>query len=136
MPVWLQQQSFNYFNGVLHMDLVDLSISWLVTASSLLVISQTPIGVEIDSTPKAFISAAVLGIVAAVVRPILGLVFAIPNLLTFNLFSGVTTFIITAATFALAAYLVKGFRLRLGIWSAVLGALALSVVSNLIYNFV
>ena len=118
------------------MDLVDLSISWLVTASSLLVISQTPIGVEIDSTPKAFISAAVLGIVAAVVRPILGLVFAIPNLLTFNLFSGVTTFIITAATFALAAYLVKGFRLRLGIWSAVLGALALSVVSNLIYNFV
>jgi uncharacterized membrane protein YvlD (DUF360 family) len=26
--------------------------------------------------------------------------------------------------------------LRLGIWSAVIGALALSLVSNLIYNFV
>ena len=118
------------------MDFVDLLIAWLVTASSLLIITQLPVGVEIDSTPKAFISAAVLGIVAAIVRPILGLVFFIPNLLTFNLFSSVTTFVITAATFALAASLVQGFRLRLGIWSAVIGALALSIVSNLIYNFV
>ncbi len=120
----------------LDMNFVDLLIAWLVTASSLLIITQLPVGVEIDSTPKAFISAAVLGIVAAIVRPILGLVFFIPNLLTFNLFSSVTTFIITAATFALAASLVQGFRLRLGIWSAVIGALALSIVSNLIYNFV
>ena len=119
------------------MDIVDLLIAWLVTASSLLIITQLPaVGVEIDSTPKAFISAAVLGIVAAIVRPILGLVFAIPNLLTFNLFSSVFTFIITAVTFALAASLVKGFSLRLGIWSAVIGALALSLVSNLIYNFI
>jgi len=118
------------------MDITDLLIAWLVTASSLLIITQIPGGVEIDSTPKAFISAAVLGIVAAVVRPILGLVFAVPNLLTFNLFSSVSTFIITAITFGLAAALVKGFRLRLGIWSAVIGALALSLVSNLIYNFI
>jgi putative membrane protein len=118
------------------MDFVDLLIAWLVTASSLLIITQLPIGVEIDSTPKAFISAAILGIIAAVVRPILGLVFFIPNLLTFNLFSAVFTFIITAVTFGIAAYLVQGFRLRLGIWSAVIGALALSIVSNLIYNFV
>lgn len=118
------------------MDFVDLLIAWLVTASSLLLITQVPIGVEIDSTPKAFVSAAVLGIVAALVRPILGLIFAIPNLLTFNLFSGVFTFIITVATFMVAASLVQGFRLRLGIWSAVIGALALSLVSNLIYNFV
>ena len=118
------------------MDFVDLLIAWLVSASSLLLITQLPIGVEIDSTPKAFVSAAVLGIVAAIVRPILGLVFAIPNFVTFNLFSGIFTFIITAVTFAIAASLVKGFRLRLGIWSAVIGALALSLVSNLIYNFV
>lgn len=119
------------------MDFVDIAIAWLVTASSLLLITQVPaLGVEIDSAPKAYISAAVLGIVAALVRPILGLVFAIPNLLTFNLFSSVTTFIITAVVFGLTASLVQGFRLRLGIWSAVIGALALSLVSNLIYNFI
>ena len=118
------------------MDIVDLLIAWLVTASSLLIITQLPVGVEVDSTPKAYISAAVFGIVAAVVRPILGLVFAIPNFLTFNLLSGVSTFIITAITFGIAASLVKGFRLKAGIWTAVIGALALSLVSNLIYNFI
>lgn len=118
------------------MDFLDLAIAWLVTASSLLIVAQLPIGVEIDSTPKAFISAAVLGIIAAVVRPILGLFFFIPNLLTFNLFSSVTTFVITAITFGITASVIQGFRLRLGIWSAVIGALTLSLVSNLIYNFV
>ncbi len=118
------------------MDIVDLLIAWLVTASSLLIITQLPVGVEVDSTPKAYISAAVFGIVAAVVRPILGLAFAIPNFLTFNLLSGVSTFIITAITFGIAASLVKGFRLKSGIWTAMIGALALSLVSNLIYNFI
>ncbi len=118
------------------MDFTDLLIAWLVTASSLLIVTQIPLGVEIDSTPKALVSAGVFGIVAALVRPIMGLVFAIPNLLTFNLFSGVFTFIITAITFGVTASLVQGFRLKAGVWTAVIGALALSLVSNLIYNFI
>ncbi|MEP6501553.1 hypothetical protein [Microcoleus vaginatus] len=39
------------------MEPIDFLIAWLVTGSSLLLISQLPIGVEIDSTPKAVISA-------------------------------------------------------------------------------
>ncbi|MUL36032.1 phage holin family protein [Gloeocapsopsis dulcis] len=116
--------------------LVELLIAWLVSASSLLLVTQLPVGIEVDSTPKAFISAAVLGIVAAVVNPILKAVFFIPNVVTFGLLSGVFTFIIGAISLALAASLVSGFRLRAGIWSALIGALALSVVSNLIYGFV
>jgi len=116
--------------------LVDLLIAWLVSASSLLLVTQLPVGVEIDSTPKAYISAAVLGIVAAVVNPILRAVFFIPNLLTFGLLSGVFTFIISAIALGAAASLVQGFRLKAGVLSALLGALALSVVSNLIYGFV
>ncbi len=116
--------------------LVDLLIAWLVSASSLLLVTQLPIGIEVDSTPKAYISAAVLGIVAAVVNPILRAVFFIPNLLTFGLLSGVSTFIISAIALGAAASLVQGFRLKAGVLSALLGALALSVVSNLIYGFV
>lgn len=115
---------------------VDLLIAWLVSASSLLLITQLPIGVEIDTTPKAFISAAVLGIVTAIVNPILKAVFFIPNLLTFGLLSGVVTFIISALALSVAASLVSGFRLRAGVVSALIGALALSLVSNLIYGFV
>ncbi|MBA2748082.1 MAG: phage holin family protein [Tatlockia sp.] len=120
----------------MHFDLVSLLIAWLVSASSLLIVTKLPVGVEIDSPVKAYTSAAVLGVVAAVINPILKAVFFIPNLLTFGLISGLVTFIVAAVALAITASAVSGFRLRQGIWSALIGALALSVVSNLIYGFV
>ncbi|WP_026100274.1 phage holin family protein [Fortiea contorta] len=109
-------------------------IVWVVTSVSLFIISKLPLGVEIDTPGKAFVSAAVLGIVTTVVRPILRLVFAVPSFLTFDLLSGLFTFMIAVVCFSIAAWLVDGFRLRFGIWSAVIGAFALTVVNNLIYK--
>jgi putative membrane protein len=109
-------------------------IVWVVTSISLLIISKLPLGVEIDAPDKAFLSAAVLGIVTAVVRPILRLVFAVPSFLTFDLLSGLFTFMIAVVCFSIAAWLVEGFRLRFGIWSAVIGAFALTIVNSLIYK--
>ena len=120
----------------MHFDFVSLLIAWLVSASSLLIVTKLPVGVEIDSPAKAYPSAAVLGVVAAVINPILKAVFFIPNLLTFGLISGLVTFIVAAVALAITASAVSGFRLRQGIWSALIGALALSVISNLIYGFV
>jgi putative membrane protein len=114
--------------------IVTLLIVWIVTSISLLLISKLPIGVEVDSPKKAFISAAVLGIVTAIVRPILRLIFAVPNFLTFDLLSGIFTFMIAVVCFSVAAWLVEGFRLRFGIWSAVLGAFALTIINSLIYK--
>jgi putative membrane protein len=51
-------------------------------------------------------------------------------LVTFGLFM----IIINAAIFGLAAWLVDGFRLRWGIWSALLGALALGFINSLLYQ--
>ncbi len=42
--------------------------------------------------------------------------------------------VINAAIFGLAAWLVEGFRLRWGIWSALLGALALGFINSLLYQ--
>jgi len=118
------------------MDIRTVFIVWVVTAISLYIISKFPtIGVEIDTPVQAFISAGVLGIVTAVVRPILRMTFAALNIVTFDLLSGFFTFIITIACFGLVASLVQGFSLRFGIWSAVLGALTLSVISSFIYEF-
>ena len=117
------------------MNIVTLLIVWVVTSISLLIISKLPLGVEVDSPQKAFVSAAVLGIVTAVVRPILGLIFTVPNLLTFDLLSSIFTFMIAVVCFSIAAWLVEGFRLRFGIWSAVLGAFALTIINSIIYKF-
>ncbi|GAA6615249.1 phage holin family protein [Scytonema sp. NUACC26] len=116
------------------MNIGALLLVWLVTAIGLFVVSKLPFGVEIDSPEKAFLSAAVLGIITAVVRPILRLVFAVPNFLTFNLLSSFFTFIISVVSFGIAAWLVQGFRLRYGAGSAILGALTLSILSSLIYH--
>jgi putative membrane protein len=116
------------------MNITSLLIAWLVTAVSFFVISKLPIGVEIDTLPKTLISAAVLGILNSLVKPVLNLLVKLPNFLTLNLFHGLFAFIISVICFGLAAYLVEGFRLRYGIWSAIIGALALSLVSSLIYS--
>ena len=73
-----------------------------------------------------------LGIVNALVQPIFGAL----DFLTFGLTPSLTAFIISVICFGIAAYLVKGFRLVNGILSAILGALALSVVSNLVYYLI
>ena len=116
------------------MNLVHLLITWVVTAISFFIISKLPIGVEIDTIGKTFLSAAVLGIVSALVRPILAVVFAVPNALTLNLFPALFTFIASVICFGIAAWLVQGFRLRFGIWSAILGSLALSFVNSLLFK--
>ena len=105
-------------------------VTWLVTTISFLIISRLPIGVEIDSFGKAAISAAVFGILNAILRPILSL-FTFPLIiLTFGLF----LFILNATIFGLAAWLVPGFRLRWGFWSALIGSIALSVINFIIFN--
>jgi len=112
------------------MDIISLVIAWLVTSVSFFIISKLPIGVDIDSFGKAMISAAVFGLLNALVRPLF-VVLGIPLLLvTFGLWM----IVINAAIFGLAAWLVDGFRLRWGIWSALLGALALGFINSLLYQ--
>lgn len=110
--------------------MIGIFITWLVTTISFLIISKLPIGVEIDSLGKAAISAVVFGILNAILRPILGF-FTFPFIiLTFGLF----VFVLNAIIFGLAAALVPGFRLRWGFWSALIGAIALSLVNSLLFN--
>jgi putative membrane protein len=112
------------------MDIVSLLITWIVTSISLFIISKLPTGVEIDGFQKALISAAVFGVLNALIKPILQ-VLALPiTFLTLGLFS----IIINAIIFGLAAWLVTGFRLRWGFWSAIIGTLALSFINSILFN--
>ena len=112
------------------MNLVSLLIAWLVTSVSLFIISKLPTGVEIDGFQKAIWSAAVFGILNALLRPILRLLAFPITFVTFGLFS----IVLNAIIFGLAAYLVTGFRLRWGFWSALIGAVALGLINSLIYQ--
>jgi putative membrane protein len=112
------------------MNIISLAISWLVTSVSFFIVFKLPLGVKIDTFGKAMVSAAVFGLLNVVVQPlVIGL--TLPFIwITFGLFMVV----VNAIIFGLAAWLVDGFRLRWGIWSALLGALALGFINSFLYK--
>lgn len=111
-------------------DLVSLIVVWLIMAVSFFIISKLPLGVEIDSVGKILVSAAVFGILNAFVKPVLTFLGFPLVVLTLGLFM----LIINAIIFGLAAWFVSGFRLKWGIWSALLGSIALSLVNSILTN--
>ncbi|MBD6614849.1 phage holin family protein [Nostoc sp. B(2019)] len=112
--------------------MVGLIITWLVTAISFLIISKLPIGVEIDNFGKALITAAVFGILNALLLPVLTL-FTLPFIiLTLGLFF----FVLNSIIFGISAALVPGFRLRYGFWSALLGSLALAIINSILLRLI
>jgi putative membrane protein len=104
-------------------------ITWLVTTISFLIIARLPfLGIQIDSLGKAAISAAVVGILNAILLPILSFVTLPFIILTVGLFF----FILNAIIFGIAAALVPGFSLRYGFWSALLGSITLSIINTIL----
>ncbi|MEL4897805.1 phage holin family protein [Crocosphaera sp. Alani8] len=111
---------------------MEMLISLLITAISLLIIAQLPIGVEVDNFGKAIVAAIVFGILNALVKPVL-VFFSIPlTILTLGLF----LLVVNAIVFGLAAALVRGFRLRYGFWSALFGSMCLTFVNNFLSRFI
>lgn len=107
--------------------IIEIVVSLLITAISLLIISKLPLGIEIDSIQKSIVAAVVFGILNAILKPILT-GFGLFNVLTF----GLTSFIANVIIFGLAALLIQGFRLRSKFISPIIGALALSIINSVI----
>jgi putative membrane protein len=107
-------------------------LTWLGTAIALLVTANIVPGFIIKTFVAALVAAIVIGLVNAIIRPILG-VLAFPiTLITFGLF----TFVINALTLWLASAITPGYGFVIqGFIPALLGSIVLSIVSSLI-NYV
>jgi putative membrane protein len=99
-------------------------LHWLITAAGLYAAAHFLTGVSVASPLALALGALVLGLVNAVVRPILQILSLPFTLLTLGLFY----FVVNGLAFGLAALLVPGFRVAT-LWSAILGALIVSLVS-------
>ncbi len=108
--------------------LMHFLLVWLVTTVSLLIISRLPVGVEIVDVKTAVIGGLALGLLNAVVRPVLSFLAWPINFITLGAFS----IVINAIIFGLAAALVKGFSLRKGCLTALIGAILLGLLNGLI----
>jgi len=93
-------------------------LRWLINTVSLILITYLVPGISVASFYTALIAALFLGIVNAVIRPVL-IILTLPiNILTLGLF----TLIINALMFWFVSSFVKGFDI-IGFWPAFWAAL-------------
>ena len=103
----------------------------LITALGLWLADQLLPGIEITGTGALIVSALLLGVVNAVIRPII-LILTLPlTVLTLGLF----ILIVNGISLALVAWLVPGFHVA-GLWSATSGAIIVSLTSWVASHFV
>ena len=102
-----------------------------LNAVALLIVSTVIPGIQVKGVLPALSAAFFLGLVNAVVRPIL-LILTLPlTIVTLGLFIPV----INAFLLKLVSLMIQGFEVH-GFWSAVFGALLLSLVSGLLSLFI
>ena len=100
-----------------------LIFNWILSAVALLAVAHLYAGVTVTSFTSALIAAAVLGLLNAVVRPILVLLTLPVTVVTLGLF----LFVINALMFWAAASLLSGFNVA-GFGAALIGSLIYSVL--------
>ena len=105
-------------------------LTWLATAVSLLITAFIVPGITIISFSSAMVGAAVLGLVNAVIKPIL-ILFTLPlTILTLGLF----LLVVNAIALGLVGYLTPGLTIA-GFFPAMFGSIVLTLVSGLINQF-
>jgi len=102
-------------------------LTWIINALALLIITYLVPSIHIRSFGTALIVALVLGLINAVLRPVLILLALPVTIVTL----GVFILVVNALCFWLAASLLKGFEVS-GFWSAFFGSILYSIVSWLL----
>jgi putative membrane protein len=97
---------------------------WLVNALALLALPYIFTSIRVDSFYTALVVALILGLINAVIRPVLVLLTLPLTILTLGLF----IFVINGLLFWFVASFVAGFHVA-GFWAAVFGAIVYSLIS-------
>ena len=107
--------------------MLGLLLRWILSAAALVLIAKIVPGIH-TSFAAALLVAVIIGLINALLRPILVVVTLPLTLLTFGLF----IFVINAALFALAAWLTPGFTVH-GFRAALVGSILYAIAGMIIH---
>jgi putative membrane protein len=102
-------------------------LSLVISAVILLIISRVVSGFELDGFGPALIAALIIGVVNAIVRPVLAFLTLPLIIVTLGLF----LFVLNALMLKLTSAIVPGFRIR-GFMPAIWGAILLAIANLII----
>lgn len=107
--------------------MLNFILTWLLSAIALSITAYLVPGLTIVSWQAAAVAVVVMGLVNAIVKPIL-ILFTLPlTLVTLGLF----LLVVNAISLSLVGYLTPGFTVA-GFFPALFGSIVLSLVSGLI----
>jgi putative membrane protein len=104
--------------------MLKLLVVWLINAVALLAVAYLMPSVNVSSFGSALLAALVLGLVNAVIRPVLVLLTLPVTLFTLGLF----ILVINGLLFWFVGSILQGFVVA-GFWAGVFGAIIYSIVS-------
>lgn len=107
--------------------MVNFILTWVLAAISLSITAYLVPGLTVNSWQAAAVAVVVMGLVNAIVKPILTLLTLPLTLITLGLF----LLVVNAISLGLVGYLTPGFAVS-GFFPAVIGSIVLSLVSGLI----
>ena len=111
--------------------MLNLLAVWIVNALALLALPYVVPSVQIAGFGTALLVAVVLGLINALLKPLLVLLTLPVTLLTLGLF----IFVINALLLKMASGVISGFEVH-GFWPALFGSLIISLVSWLLSSFI
>ena len=100
-----------------------LLLIWIINALAVILVAYVVPGISVSSFWSALIVALVLGLLNAILRPLLILLTLPLNILTLGLF----TFVINGIILYFVSSIVKGFSVD-GLWTAIIGSAVLSLI--------
>jgi putative membrane protein len=107
--------------------MIKILVRWLLLAAALLLVAHLSIGVAVTNFTSAMIAALVLGLLNALLRPLLVLLTLPVTVITLGLF----LFVINALMFYFAAELLSGLAVR-SFGAALIGSLIYSLCGMVI----
>lgn len=106
-------------------------LRWFATSLAVLAASYVIPGIVLSDVGAGIIAALLLGLVNAVLRPLLVILTLPLTILTFGLF----LLVVNALLLSLVAYFVDGFFVT-SFWAALIGTIFISIVSGIINSLI
>jgi putative membrane protein len=103
---------------------MQILLRWLLSAMAIIITAKIIPGIQVASFWLSLWIALILGLINAIIRPLLILITLPINIFTLGLF----TLVINGLLVLLASSIIKGFTVS-GFWTAVLFSIVLSIIS-------